>query len=112
MEKVVKEGLPIAKVAKTLRINISTAKLILKKYKETGGFFHKRMCKTKPKDAKPTGNAALGGELHPLSVEIENKEEIAHPVIDSSEGGDLAYLYSYCYPLHFIPFPQMFQIQF
>jgi transposase len=39
-------------VAKTLRINISTAKLILKKYKETGSFFKKKMCKNKYKNQR------------------------------------------------------------
>jgi hypothetical protein len=39
-------------VAKTLRINISTAKLILKKYKESGSFFNKKMCKDKYKSER------------------------------------------------------------
>jgi transposase len=52
VDKVEREGLPLSKVAQALRINISTAKLILKKYKETGSFFNKRMCKPKYKSQK------------------------------------------------------------
>ncbi len=65
VDKVEKEGLSISKVAKTLRINISTAKLILKKYKETGSFFNKRMCKIKYKNQR--------------KVEIAEKREVHIP---------------------------------
>lgn len=42
---VVDQGLAVAKISKILRLNISTAKLIIRKYLETGSFFCKRMCK-------------------------------------------------------------------
>lgn len=40
----------IQKASKILRLNISTSKLILDKYKETGQFFMKEMFKTKPRN--------------------------------------------------------------
>jgi hypothetical protein len=43
------EGSPISKVAKKLRIKISTARLIVRKFKESGQFFIKNFKKNTPR---------------------------------------------------------------
>jgi transposase len=52
-------------VAKALRINISTAKLIFKKFKETGSFFNKKMCKPKYKNKKTAIKPKLEEDASP-----------------------------------------------
>lgn len=50
VELVIRQGCGLAKTAKKLNLKLSTAKLILRKYKQTGKF-HIRRVRT-----EPTGN--------------------------------------------------------
>jgi transposase len=51
---IVNEGLTLSKVSKKLKLKLTTARLILKKYKETGAFpmrnFKKKMVKSEKTD--------------------------------------------------------------
>jgi transposase len=46
---VIEDGLTLTKVAKLLHIKRPTAKVILKRYKEKGTFFHKKIQQIKTK---------------------------------------------------------------
>jgi len=43
VQLVLKEQKPLCKISKNLKIKLSTAKMIITKYKETGTFFNKRI---------------------------------------------------------------------
>jgi transposase len=57
----------VVKASKKLGIKISTAKLILKKFKETGGIFQKKMPDYKRKDLKE-GQSEKPGEFASLEM--------------------------------------------
>ena len=60
---IINEGLSLSKVSKKLKLKLTTARLILKKYKETGSFpmrnFKKKAEKIEKRDELKTFNKEL-----------------------------------------------------